>query len=136
METVFTDNVVGLFISVGICVVLPVAIVWIIFAASRNSDNKRAEVLIKAIENNSGIDADKLAEALNKKPKTPREMQLSRLLRGCLCSLVGLAIMLPGIFCKMEGEDEKGMYILSGICLAIGIAYLIVYFVGRKEYKE
>ena len=51
-------------VPIFVCVVLPVAIVAIVFAAAINNDNKRSKVLIKAIESNCGINADKLAEAL------------------------------------------------------------------------
>ncbi len=40
----------GLLIPIGVCVVLPIMIVWIVFKAKTNNDNKRADVLIKAIE--------------------------------------------------------------------------------------
>ena len=56
----------AILVPIFVCVVLPVAIVAIVFAAAMNNDNKRAKVLIKAIESNCGIDADKLAEALQK----------------------------------------------------------------------
>lgn len=45
-----SDNVVATLVPIFICVVLPVAIVLIVFLAAMNSDNKRAKILIKAIE--------------------------------------------------------------------------------------
>lgn len=60
-------------VPIFICVVLPVAIVAIVFAAMSNRDNKRSQVLIKAIESNSGLDAAKLVEAL----QTPQKHHLS-----------------------------------------------------------
>ena len=125
----------GILVPIFVCVVLPVAIVWIVFSTARNSDNKRAEVLIKAIENNTDIDADKLAEALNKKPKTPRERQLGRLLRGCIFTLIGAALTVISLT-VIEPDDQTGLLIISSVSAAIGIAYLIVYFCGRKAYKE
>ena len=53
-------------VPIAICCILPICVVWIIFHAATNGDNKRAEVLIKAIESNNGIDADRLADALAK----------------------------------------------------------------------
>ncbi len=80
-------------VPIFVCVVLPVAIIAIIFGASINSDNKRSKVLIKAIESNCDIDADKLAEALQKPKKTALEILNLRLLRGCIFSLVGIAVL-------------------------------------------
>ena len=64
-------------VPIFVCVVLPVAIIAIIFGASINSDNKRSQVLIKAIESNCDIDADKLAEALQKPKKRPGKFSIS-----------------------------------------------------------
>ena len=125
------DDITGMIVSIFICVVLPVAIVWIVFSASRNSENKRAEVLLKAIEHNANLDADKLAEALAKKPKTPRERQLGRLLRGSIFTLLGIAFAIVA-----SVIDDPDVFVISAVCGAVGIAFLIVYFVGRKAYKE
>ena len=64
----------GILVPIFICVVLPVAIVAIIYWERVNNDNKRTQVLIKAIEANNDIDADKLAEALAKPRKTAKEI--------------------------------------------------------------
>ena len=42
-------------VPIAVAVVLPVLIIWIVFRAASNKDNKNAEIIIKAIENNSGI---------------------------------------------------------------------------------
>lgn len=65
------EEIIAVSIPIFICVVLPISIVALVVRASINSDNKRAQVLIKAIESNCGIDADKLAEALQKPKKSP-----------------------------------------------------------------
>lgn len=129
-------------VPIFICVILPVAIVAIVFAAAMNSDNKRSKVLIKAIESNCGIDADKLAEALQKKPKkSAREILNLRLLRGCIFAFIGLAlciISIVSICCGSEfSADPVTIPLVSGgISLAIGLSYLVVYFVTRKQIKE
>lgn len=132
MDHLLVETIVPIFV----CVVLPVAIVWIIFSTARNSDNKRAEVLIKAIENNANIDADKLAEALNKKPKTPQQIFAGSLLRGCIFTLVGVALALWVPLADLESDSRSLAIIFSGISLAIGISYLIVCYVNRKSHEE
>lgn len=128
-------------VPIFVCVVLPVAIVAIVFAAAINSDNKRANVLIKAIESNCGINADKLAEALQKPKKTARELLNLRLLRGCMFSLIGLALCIVGIVSFCSGiydaeESATGLWVIGGALIAIGVSYLVVYFVTRKQIKD
>ena len=128
-------------VPIFVCVVLPVAIIAIIFGASINSDNKRSKVLIKAIESNCDIDADKLAEALQKPKKTAREILNLRLLRGCIFSLVGIAVCIIGIIAYSMGTEFPAdavtvPLIFGGTSLAIGLSYLVVYFVTRKQINE
>ena len=120
-------------VPIFVCVVLPVAIIAIIFGDSINSDNKRSQVLIKAIESNCDIDADKLAEALQKPKKTAREILNLRLLRGCIFSLVGIAVCIIGI---IAADTVTVPLIFGGTSLAIGLSYLVVYFVTRKQINE
>ncbi len=61
--------------------------------------------LIKAIESNCDIDADKLAEALQKPKKTALEILNLRLLRGCIFSLVGIAVCIIGIIAYSMGME-------------------------------
>ena len=120
-------------VPIFVCVVLPVAIVAIVFAAAINNDNKRSKVLIKAIESNCGINADKLAEALQKPKKSAREILNLRLLRGCIFSCIGLALCMGTEF---SADPVTVPLVFGGASLAIGLSYLVVYFVTRKQIKD
>lgn len=125
-------------VSIFICVVLPIAIVLIIYLAHINNDNKRAKVLIKAIEANNNIDADKLAAAMQRPQKTNREIFNRRLLRGCIFSLVGLVMVISGIVYWIieKNFDADGVTVpltLGGILIAVGASFLIVCYVNRKQ---
>lgn len=123
-------------IPVSVCVVLPVAIVLIVSLTAMNSENKRARILIKALEVNNNIDADKLAESLRKPRKTEREIINRRLQRGCTFSLVGIMLLIvslvPGV--GFDADEVGSVMIVGGISVAIGISYLIVYFVTRRQF--
>lgn len=130
------ESIIAVLIPIFICVVLPVLIVWIIFRAAMNNDNKRAEVLIKAIEANNGIDADRLADALGKPRKTARKILNLRLLRGCIFSLIGLGFFATSILANIEELHPDNIVfpmLIGSVSLAIGASYLIVYFVTRKQ---
>ena len=114
--------------------ILPMVIVFIVSMRKKNSDNKRAEVMIKAIESGEEIDVDKLAEALGKPKRTPLEVLNGRLLRGCMFSLVGAAlVILYFIWPEADSESRISVLFLGAISAAVGIAYLIVYFVTRGQ---
>lgn len=118
---------------------LPIAIVFIISKRKKNSDDKRAEILIKAIESGKSLDADKLAEALgNIKPKyTPLEILNARLLRGCLYTLVGLALaVVYFVWPNYNTTSLMSLILLSAISTAVGISYLIVYLVTRRQIRD
>lgn len=125
-----------------ICVVLPIAIVGIYYASEINKDNKRAQLLTKAIESNCGIDADKLAEALQRPKKSAREILNLRLLRGCIFTFIGLALCIVGIIAAAVfdypfGDDPVTVpLVFGGASLAIGLSYLVVFFVTRKQIKD
>lgn len=130
---------VQLFVPIFVVVVLPVGIMWIIFRTVSNRDNKNAEVIIKAIESNSSIDAGKLVEALGKKEKTPEQLLQIWLFRSCIFILIGFVL---GIFSGILAYHHPSLglqypsMLLSGISLAIGIAYLIVWFLTRKKDRN
>ena len=131
----------GILVPIFICVVLPVAIVLIVFLYNMNSDNKRAQVLIKAIEANKDIDTDKLAEAFSKPRRSPREILNLRLLRGSIFTLCGLGF----VNLRLSGAGKR-LHDPNGACddsddmrsLLPGSRYQlpIVYFVTRKQLAD
>ena len=125
-------------VPIFICAILPIAVVLIVSLVAINNENKRAAVLIKAIEAGAGVDADKLAEALKKPRKSPREILNQRLLRGCICSFIGLALIAMGIVNLCSGVEFGSdpvtvPLMFGGITIALGISYIIVYFVTRGQ---
>lgn len=121
--------------SIFICVVLPISIVLITSVSKILSDNKRSQIIVKAIEADKEIDTDKLLDALQKPKKSAQEILNSRLLYGCIYSLVGLALIVSGIVSSVWYADSDTMvlYIFGSISIALGISYLIVYFLTRKQ---
>lgn len=125
-------------VPIFVCVVLPIAVVLITSLARINADNKRTQIIIKAIESNNSIDADKLAESLKKPHRTEREILNLRLLRCCIFSFVGIALCAVGIANLLAGTDFGAdpvtvPLMFGGISLAVGASYIVVYFVTRKE---
>ena len=113
--------------------VLPVMLVWLVTRVRRNEIDKKAEVMIKAIESGATIDSDLFKEA-PKMRKSTKERLLNRLVCGCAASIIGAGLTAFGIVPWMTlGNDTYApLLICGGISLAVGIALFIGFFVGRK----
>ena len=120
-------------VPIGICVVLPVMLVWLVTRVRRNEIEKKTEVMLKAIESGATIDSDLFKEA-PKKRKSTKERLLNRLICGCAASIIGATLTAIGIIPWMTLEDDTfaPLLIFGGISLAVGIALFIGFFVGRK----
>ena len=123
-------------IPIAICVVLPVMIVWLINRTRQNETNRKTEIMLKAIESGATIDADFFkAQQEQKSPKTLKEKLLNRLTAGCVCTFIGIAAVVVCFVLETKlGWDRDGNFILifGAISIAIGISFLLVFFVGKK----
>lgn len=115
-------------VSLGV-VALPVLIVSIIFRSVMAADRNRKEIILAALEKNPNLNVEDLVKRMNKSEKLIKEKLLAKLQRGCLCCLMGVALVLLYFFPSVQNE----FLIITGTALiAIGIAFLVGYFVGRR----
>lgn len=121
---------VQLLVPIGVAVVLPIAIVAIVFRSALASERNRKEIVLAVLEKNPDIDVEQLMKNLKKSEKLIKEKLLARLERGCLCCLMGMAFMVLYFFLGVQGEDF--IVVVGAALIAIGIAFLISYFVGRR----
>ncbi len=129
MDVVLAHALIEILIPIGVAVVLPVAIVAIVFKSALASDRNRKEIILAALEKNPNLDVEDLVKRMKKSNKLIKEKLLARLERGCLCCLMGVAFVLLYFFLSVQNE----FLIITGPALiAIGIAFLVSYFVGRR----
>lgn len=129
MDVVLAHALVETLVPIGVAVVLPVAIVAIVFKSALASDRNRKEIILAALEKNPNLDVEDLVKRMKKSNKLIKEKLLARLERGCLCCLMGVAFMLLYFFLSVQKE----ILLIAGTALiAIGIAFLVSYFVGRR----
>ena len=92
--------------------VLPITVVWMIVRHRMNETNQRTQIILAA------------------------KKLLAKLLRGCLSTLLGLGLIGFGIYLNVNnlgGKDDPMSSICIGlILLAIGIAFLVNYTLGKK----
>lgn len=124
---------VQLLVPIGVAVVLPIAIVAIVFKSALASERNRKEIVLAALEKNPDIDVEELMKNLKKSEKLIKEKLLARLERGCLCCLMGVAFVLLYFFLSVQNEF---LLIVGAALIPIGIAFLISYFVGRRMLEK
>jgi len=127
-------------IPVAVCVVLPVMIVWLISRVRQNETNRRAEVMLKAIENGQQVDPDYFKPS--KRPathgKTIKQELLEKLNAACVTTFMGVAFIIYAIVCYLNPEAFDGFFLSSmapiagGVLLAVGIALFVTYSTGKK----
>ena len=133
MDAVLSHTLIEILIPIGVAVVLPVAIVAIVFKSALASDRNRKEIILAALEKNPNLDVEDLVKRMKKSEKLIKEKLLARLERGCLCCLMGVAFVLLYFFLSVQNE----FLIITGAALiAIGIAFLVSYFVGRRMLAQ
>lgn len=125
---------VQILVPIGVAVVLPIAIVAIVFRSALASERNRKEIVLAVLEKNPDIDVEQLMKNLKKSEKLIKEKLLARLERGCLCCLMGMAFMVLYFFLGVQGEDL--IVVVGAALIAIGIAFLVSYFVGRRMLAQ
>ena len=123
-------------IPLGVCVLMPVLIVWLTARARQNKTNRQAEVMIKAIEAGQQLDPDFFKSTAA--TKTIKEKLLGRLTGALVVGLLGVAALVTGILtCASVGWSMKDspapLAVYAGaLLLAIGVALFVVYLTGKK----
>ena len=103
----------------------------------RHKVEEQSKLIAMMIEKGeaANLDFKAMAEALNtsdSKKKTTKMAVLKHLEYGALCSLVGLFVLLYGLFIS----PMKEAVIIGGILLTIGVAFLIMFFVSKNYLKK
>ena len=101
----------------------------------RHKVEEHSKLISQMIEKSEGanIDFKAMAEMLNEtdsKKKTTKMAVLKHLEYGALCSLVGLFVLLYGVFATVNQA-----VIIGGLLLTIGVAFLVMFFVTKNYLK-
>ena len=132
-------DMVEILVPIAICVVLPVLLVFIIGRVRQNETNRKAEIMLKAIENGQSIDPEifKSYNANKRKPSIKQEL-LDKLNGACITGLMGIGFLVLGILRATDRAIGTNTFMspfwlpAGGVLLAVGIGLFISYFVGKK----
>lgn len=124
------EEIIALLIPIAICAVMPIMIVWLQLRSKNRTIDKKAEVLMKAIENGADVDPALLVDS--EKPSKRQDLLKTRLLArlqlGIIASVAGLSALVIYLF---KAAGIWTLYV-SVVLLAVGIGTLAAYFVGRS----
>ena len=134
------EVLVELLVPLGVCVALPCIIVWLTLRKKTNDTNQRTQIILAAIEKQSDIDVEDFFKKMQPKETSLKIRMLNKLLWGSICTLIGVGLSVMSFYLMCQDDDFIVLLIPSLICLAIGIGFLINYFVGKKmlsrEFEE
>ncbi|MBE6223415.1 MAG: hypothetical protein E7125_08200 [Bacteroidales bacterium] len=133
------DILVNFGLPVFICVVLPVSIVWLIARTRQQETNKKAEIMLKAIEAGVPVDMTQFEPAKKQKAtKSIKQDLLEKLNGACITGLMGIGFLTLGILRTLNWEFGRHMFMnkfwlpAGCVLLAVGIGLFISYFAGKK----
>ena len=126
----------GILIPIACGCVLPIFIIWFIIRCKMNESNNHTKIVMAAIEKNSDMDIEELLKKVTPKQKLLKEKLLNKLLAGSVITLIGVVLLGFGAFWGyVGGSDPDDIEIAACfglVLLAVGIAFLVNYFVGKK----
>lgn len=152
----FYEAVTTILIAGGICVVMPVMIVWLVVRNRMNETNRRTEMILAAIEKNSEIDVEQYFRSIadQKQQSTIKERLLKKLMWGSALTGIGLIALVAGIVFYVLGlsfssgdvtaspsaiyyvSNAKPLLWAGGIMLPVGAGFLLSYFTGKKMLRK
>ena len=115
------------------------ALIVMVFFSIRYKTNKlnmRERIVTAMIEKNADVDIEEFLKKLSPKKRLLKEKLLAKLHVGCVLSFGGIALLGFAVFVDYRGGIVTSnliiVYLLGIILLAMGIAFFINYFVGKK----
>ena len=127
-------------ISLGICVVLPIVLVWIVLNYKITKDKGRKDIILAVLEKNGNVDVQELMRSMNRTGRLLKEKLLRKFQVGLVMSFVGLLLMaVAACMAVMHGGLEKAestFLVMGGLFFVVGAATLISYRVGKQMLEQ
>ena len=115
--------------------ILPIVMMWLSVRQRKTETDARMQIVMAAIEKNPDMDIEELMKKITPKGKMLKEKLLTKLLWGCITSVIGLGLIALGIYLFGSEDDNEGALTALSfgvILLAVGGAFIINYGVGKK----
>ena len=130
------DHLTEILVPIACGCVLPIVAILSGVRKKMNETNQRTQIVLAAIEKNPEMDIEEIMKKISPKPKLLKEKLLTKLLWGCLTTLLGIGLIGFGIYLganHLGGTDDPMTAVCFGLAaLGVGIAFLVNYGVGKK----
>ena len=124
-------NFYELLLPLCVCVVLPVLIVWIVGRVRKNETDRKAEIMLKAIENGIEINPDLLKPSKPKKAFIKKDL-LEKLNGACITGMLGIAFLILMLTGKMPVYAIHYLPMAVAMLLAVSLGLFVSYFAGKR----
>ena len=129
-------------VTIFMCVIMPIAIVWLVMRTKLNETNKMAEIMIKAIEAGTPIDPSFFKEQSLR--KSIKQKQAGLLTGACILAILGLGLVIIGVICYLVNgwtyltAPSAITYsaLAGGVLAALGLALYLAYLVRKRLLAE
>ena len=113
-------------VPIFICVVLPVACVWLVTRARQHEVDQKTALAMKAIENGAELDPNFFAGS-GKKPVGIKERVFRNLKAGIILMAIGVMFVAMGLIMSgLKDEINEGLYMAAAIFGSLGLAFLVI----------
>ncbi len=125
------EDLTELLVPIGICVALPISIVYLILKRKIISENNKKEIILAALEKNADVNIEELVKKTSAPDKLLKEKLLKKLQWGLMTIVLSIGLFIYAIFVGDAGELK--LYVIgSVVLLAIGVSLLFTYLMGKK----
>ena len=130
------ENLAEILVPIACGCILPIVAIVSGVRKKMNETNQRTQIVLAAIEKNPDMDIEEIMKKISHKPRLLKEKLLTKLLWGCLTTLLGIGLIGSGAWLGWIGgggsNDPFAACCFGLIALGVGIAFLVNYFVGKK----
>lgn len=125
------EDLTELLVPIGVCVALPISIVYLILKRKIISENNKKEIILAALEKNADVNIEELVKKTSAPDKLLKEKLLKKLQWGLMTIVLSIGLFIYAIFVGDAGELK--LYVIgSVVLLAIGVSLLFTYLMGKK----
>lgn len=127
------EDLTGLLVSIGICVALPISIVYLILKRNIISENNKKEIILAALEKNADVNIEELVKKTSAPDKLLKEKLLRKLQWGLMAVVLGIGLLIYAILVGNSLAVDFQLYVVGCVAiLAIGVSLLFTYLFGKK----